>query len=54
MWPRSRKRPGKMALVLEARTLAERDVPDYIEVDDAKLTAKAHPRPGDHRGCRTR
>jgi small subunit ribosomal protein S4 len=30
----------QMALVLEARTLAERDVPDYIEVDDGKLTAK--------------
>jgi small subunit ribosomal protein S4 len=29
-----------MALVLEARALAERDVPDYIEVDDGKLTAK--------------
>jgi small subunit ribosomal protein S4 len=30
----------QMALVLEARALAERDVPDYIEVDDGKLTAK--------------
>jgi small subunit ribosomal protein S4 len=30
----------QMALVLEARALAERDVPDYIEIDDGKLTAK--------------
>ena len=30
----------QMALVLEARALAERDVPDYIEVDDGKMTAK--------------
>jgi len=30
----------QMALVLEARALSERDVPDYIEVDDGKLTAK--------------
>lgn len=30
----------QLALVLEARALAERDVPDYIEVDDGKLTAK--------------
>src|ERR1700745_3032353 len=30
----------QMALVLEARALAEREVPDYIEVDDGKLTAK--------------
>ena len=29
-----------MALVLEARALGERDVPDYIEVDDSKMTAK--------------
>jgi small subunit ribosomal protein S4 len=26
--------------VLEARALSERDVPDYIEVDDGKLSAK--------------
>jgi len=39
----------QMALVLEARALAERDVPDYIEVDDSKLTAKLArvPSPGD-------
>jgi small subunit ribosomal protein S4 len=30
----------QMALVLEATGLAERDVPDYIEVDHTKLTAK--------------
>jgi small subunit ribosomal protein S4 len=30
----------QMALVLEAQALAERDVPDYIDVDGAKLTAK--------------
>jgi small subunit ribosomal protein S4 len=30
----------QLALVLEAQQLAERDVPDYIEVDGSKLTAK--------------
>ena len=30
----------EMALVLEAKALAERDVPDYIEVDHSKMTAK--------------
>ncbi len=30
----------QMALVLEARALAERDVPDYIEVNDGQMTAK--------------
>ena len=30
----------QMALVLEARALGEREVPDYVEVDDGKLTAK--------------
>jgi len=29
-----------MALVIEAKALAERDVPDYIEVDHTKMTAK--------------
>ena len=29
----------QMALVLEAIELAERDVPDYIDVDPAKLVA---------------
>ena len=30
----------QMALVLEARALAERDVPDYIEVNEGQMTAK--------------
>jgi len=30
----------QLALVLEARALAERDVPDYIEVDEGKVSAK--------------
>ena len=30
----------QMALVLEGIALAERDVPDYIEVDHSKMTAK--------------
>jgi len=30
----------QLALVIEATGLAERDVPDYIEVDHGKLTAK--------------
>ena len=30
----------QLALVLEATQLAERDVPDYIEVDHSKMTAK--------------
>ena len=30
----------QMALVLEARALGERDVPDYIEIDEGKMTAK--------------
>ena len=29
-----------LALVLEAKSLAERDVPDYIEVDHTKMTAR--------------
>jgi small subunit ribosomal protein S4 len=29
-----------MALVLEALQLAERDIPDYIEVDPKAMTAK--------------
>jgi small subunit ribosomal protein S4 len=39
----------QMGLVLEARALSERDVPDYIEVDDGKFTAKLArvPSPGD-------
>ncbi|MBN8965933.1 MAG: 30S ribosomal protein S4 [Rhizobiales bacterium] len=30
----------QLALVIEARALAERDVPDYIEVNDGNLSAK--------------
>ena len=30
----------QLALVLEATGLAERDVPDYVEVDHTKMTAK--------------
>ena len=30
----------QLALVLEATGLAERDVPDYIEVDHTKMVAK--------------
>ena len=32
--------------MLEATALAERDVPDYIEVDHRKMTAKLIPRAG--------
>lgn len=35
-----RERSKDMALVLEATQSAERDVPDYVEVDHGKLTAK--------------
>ncbi len=34
----------QLALVLEANALAERDVPDYIEVDHTKNDGEAHPR----------
>ncbi|MEP7030741.1 MAG: 30S ribosomal protein S4 [Pseudolabrys sp.] len=35
-----KEKSQQMNLVLEAQALAERDVPDYIEVDTSKLTAK--------------
>jgi len=35
-----KEKSKQLALVLEAQALAERDVPDYIEVDGGKLTAK--------------
>jgi small subunit ribosomal protein S4 len=35
-----REKSKQLALVMEARALSERDVPDYIEVDDGKMTAK--------------
>jgi small subunit ribosomal protein S4 len=39
----------ELVLVLEAKALAERDVPDYIEVDHSKMTAKLArvPTPGE-------
>src|SRR6185312_6597357 len=35
-----KEKSKQLALVMEAQALAERDVPDYIEVDASKLTAK--------------
>jgi small subunit ribosomal protein S4 len=35
-----KEKSRELAMVMEAQQLAERDVPDYIEVDAAKLTAK--------------
>jgi small subunit ribosomal protein S4 len=35
-----KEKSKQLALVLEATGLAERDVPDYIEVDHTKMTAK--------------
>jgi small subunit ribosomal protein S4 len=35
-----RDKSKQLALVLEATGLGERDVPDYIEVDHSKMTAK--------------
>jgi small subunit ribosomal protein S4 len=35
-----REKAKQLALVIEATGLPERDVPDYIEVDHSKLTAK--------------
>ena len=35
-----KEKSKQLALVLEAQALAERDVPDYIDVDASKLTAK--------------
>jgi len=35
-----KEKSKQLALVLEAQALAERDVPDYIELDGAKLAAK--------------
>ena len=35
-----KEKSQQMNLVLEAQALAERDVPDYIDVDTGKLTAK--------------
>ena len=35
-----RDKSKQLAIVLEAVQLAERDVPDYLEVDHPRLTAK--------------
>ena len=35
-----KEKSKQLALVLESQALAERDVPDYIEVDGGKMTAK--------------
>jgi small subunit ribosomal protein S4 len=35
-----KEKSKQLALVLEATGLAERDVPDYVEVDHNKMTAK--------------
>jgi small subunit ribosomal protein S4 len=35
-----REKSKQLAMVIEATGLAERDVPDYIEVDHSKMTAK--------------
>ena len=35
-----KEKSKQLALVIEATGLAERDVPDYIEVDHSKMTAK--------------
>src|SRR3974390_1800238 len=40
-----KEKSRQMALVLEATALAERDVPDYIEVDHSKMTAQLAPIP---------
>ena len=41
-----RERSKQMASILEAISLAERDVPDYIETDYSKMTAKFMRTPG--------
>ncbi|HJZ44315.1 MAG TPA: 30S ribosomal protein S4, partial [Hyphomicrobiaceae bacterium] len=41
-----KEKSKQMALVLEATGLAERDVPDYIEADHNKMTAKLTRVPG--------
>ena len=35
-----KEKSKQLALVLEANALGERDVPDYVEVDHSKMTAK--------------
>jgi small subunit ribosomal protein S4 len=41
-----KEKSKQLALVLEATGLAERDVPEYIEVDHSKMTAKLTRVPG--------
>jgi small subunit ribosomal protein S4 len=41
-----RDKSKQLALVLEATALAERDVPEYVEVDHSKMTAKLSRIPG--------
>jgi small subunit ribosomal protein S4 len=41
-----RQKSKQMAAILEAIQLTERDVPDYLEVDHNKLTAKLVRVPG--------
>ena len=41
-----RDKSKQLALVLEANGLAERDVPDYLETDHSKMTAKLSRIPG--------
>src|SRR6202046_2778930 len=41
-----KEKSKQMALVVEATALGERDVPDYIEVDHSKMTAKMSRIPG--------
>ena len=43
-----KEKSKQLALVMEAQALAERDVPDYIDVDGSKLTAKIDARAGAH------
>ena len=44
-----REKSKQLGVVLEASQLAERDVPDYIEVDHNKMTATFVARPGPRR-----
>jgi small subunit ribosomal protein S4 len=41
-----RPKSRQLALVLEAVSLTERDVPDYLEVDHSRMTAKLVRQPG--------
>jgi small subunit ribosomal protein S4 len=41
-----REKSRQMAAIVEAIALTERDVPDYLEVDNSKLTAKFVRTPG--------